>query len=293
MTNCNRIKCIFIAALTLLLITEACGVNINLPVSRIKTGPTQTADIQVPLPEESVTGVALNLEFAIGDLKLAPGASEYLAAGTATFNVADFEPKIETSGSSYTVRQGNFKVEGIPTIKDDIQNEWNLLLANIPMNLNIKAGAYTGAFELGGLSLETLTISDGGADLTGAFSKPNNVVMSSFIYASGASRTELRGLGNANFEQMAFNVGAGDHTLSFDGELQRDASVMVDSGLSTLNIIVPKGVNANVIFADGLSTVTAFGGWEMNGDIYTLTGSGPTITITVKMGVGTVNLKTE
>jgi hypothetical protein len=293
MTNCNRINCIIITALTLSLITIACGLNINLPVSRIKTGPTQTLDIQLPLPEESTSGVVLNLEFPVGELKLSPGASGYLATGTATFNVADFEPKIETSGSAYTVRQGNFKVEGIPNIKDDIQNEWNLLLANTPMTLNIKAGAYTGVFELGGLSLETLAISDGGADLSGSFSKPNNVVMSSLTYSSGASRTELRGLANANFERMDFNVGAGDHTLSFDGELQRDASVMIDSGVSSLNIIVPKGVNANVVFADGLSTVTAFGGWEMNGDIYTLTGSGPNITITVRMGVGTVNLRTE
>ena len=161
------------------------------------------------------------------------------------------------------------------------------------MSLNIKAGAYDGSFELGGLSLEKLAISEGGSDVTGAFSAPNNVEMSSFTYSTGGSRMELKGLANANFEQMTFTSGAGDYTLSFDGDLQRDASVTIESGVSTVNIIVPEGVNAQVTFEGGLTTVNAGGGWAQNGSVYTLSGSGPTITITVKMGVGTLNLKTE
>jgi hypothetical protein len=52
---------------------------------------------------------------------------------------------------------------------------------------------------------------------------------------------ELKGLANANFEQMSFTSGAGDYTLSFNGDLQRDASVTIDSGFGTVNIIVPEG----------------------------------------------------
>jgi hypothetical protein len=293
MNNLCRINCLFIAALVLALVTMACGANINLPFTRIKTGPTQTVEIQVPLPVESSNSAELTLEIAAGELKLAPGASDYLASGTATFNAVEFKPIIDTSGSSYTLRQGDMRLEGIPNFPDDFQNEWDLQLANIPMSLNIKAGAYLGNAELGGLSIEKLSISDGGADFTGIFSEPNNVVMTSFSYTTGASRAELKGLANANFEQMSFKAGAGDYTLSFDGDLQRDAIVTIDSGVSVVNIIVPKGVNANVTFVDGLSTVTAFGGWEVNGDIYTLAGSGPTLTFTVKMGVGTINLTTE
>jgi len=292
----NRIRsycCILAAAIVLALITTACGANIKLPVTQIKTGPTQTVAIQVPMPEELATGVELNLEFLAGELKLAPGASGYLASGTATFNAADFEPKVEAAETSYTLRQGDLKIEGIPNFQDDVKNEWDLQIANTPMSLNIEAGAYKGSFELGGLSLEKLAISEGGSDLTGTFSEQNQVEMSSFTISTGGSKIELKGLANANFEQMTFKSGAGDYTLSFDGNLQRDASVMIDSGISTVNIIVPAGVNAQVTFDGGLSTVNAEGGWEQNGDIYTISGSGPTITITVKMGVGTLNLKTE
>ena len=289
----SKRNCILAAALVLALVTMACGANINLPVTQIKTGPTQTVDIQVPMPEEPSTVVELNLEFLAGELKMAPRASGYLASGTAIFNAADLEPKVEASGSSYTLRSGNLKIEGIPNFQDDIKNEWDLQLANTPMSLNIKAGAYNGSFELGGLSLEKLAISEGGSDLTGTFSEPNHVEMSSFTFSTGGSSVELKGLANANFAQMTFNSGAGDYTLSFDGDLQRNASVTIDAGVGTVNIIVPQGVNAQLTFDGGLSTVNTNGGWAQNGNLYTLSGSGPTITITVKMGAGTLNLETE
>ena len=284
---------IFAAAAVLALVTLACGFNINLPTTRIKTGQVQTLDIRIPLPADSSTGAELNLEFMAGEMKLAPGAGDTLASGTATFNVAEFEPKVEGSGPSYTLRQPDFKIEGIPNFSNDVRNEWDLQLANTPMSLNIKAGAYKGTFELGDLSLEKLAISDGAAEVTAAFTKPNRVEMSSFTYSTGTSRVSLKGLANANFQQMTFTSGAGDYTLSFDGDLQRDAAVTVESGAGTVNIIVPEGANAQVTFDSGLSKVTTAGSWAQDGKLYTLSGSGPTITITVKMGAGTLNLKTE
>ena len=146
--------CIFTAVIVLALILTACSANIELPLTQIETGPIQTVDIRVPLPEEPPAGVELNLEFMAGDLKLSPGASEYLACGRATFNAVDFEPKVEADGSSYTLRQGDLKIEGFPDFQDDLENEWDLKLANIPMSLNIKAVAYNGRLELVGLSLQ-------------------------------------------------------------------------------------------------------------------------------------------
>jgi hypothetical protein len=287
----NTRKHILAAALVMALVSLSCG--ISLPVTQIKTGPTQTVDIQVPLPEEPSSGVELNLEFVAGELKLSPGATGYLASGKATFNVPDFEPIVEGSGSPYTLRSGDLDIKGIPNVQGDLINEWDVQLANTPMSLHIQAGAYNGSFELGGLSLEKLSISEGGSDVTGKFSTPNNVEMSSFTYSTGASSAELKGLANANFERMIFTSGAGDYTLSFDGDLQRDASVQIDAGVSTVNIIIPEGINAQVTFDGGLSTVNMDSGWSQSGTVYTFSGSGPTITIAVKMGVGTLNLKTE
>lgn len=290
MNNRNRLLA---AALVLALVTMACGVNINLPVTQVKTGPTVTDDIQIAVPQGSTSTVDFTLEFGAGEMKLAPGAEGSLAAGTATYNVPDFKPEVETGENSVKLSQGDLNINGIPNFRGDTKNEWDLQLANTPMNLNIKAGAYSGTFELGGLSLENVEISDGASDVTASFSEPNNVEMSSFTYSTGASDVELKGLANANASDVTFTSGAGTYTLSFDGELQRDVNVKIESGVSTITIIVPEGVNAKVTFDGSLSSIDTAGGWDQNGDVYTLSGSGPTITITVTMGAGTLNLKTE
>ena len=54
----------------------------------------------------------------------------------------------------------------------------------------------------------------------------------------------MTGLANANFSTMIFSSGAGDYTLDFSGDLQRDATVTITTGLSNLKLVVPKGVAA-------------------------------------------------
>lgn len=289
----KREICLGTCLAALALVSLACGFDVQLPVTRIETGPTQTVDIRLPLPEDPAGGVQLILEFAGGELTLAPGASDSLARGTATYNVPEFAPETSTDGDTYTLRSGDMEIEAIPVFTDEVTNRWELELADTPISLVIRAGGYTGNFELGGLSLKELSISDGGASVKGAFSEPNNIEMSSFTYSTGASSAELSGLANANFTRMQFTAGAGDYTLRFDGILQRDASVTIESGVGTLSIIVPQGTNTSLSSDSGLTSIQIAGEWAQNGNVYTLSGSGPTLTFLVKMGVGTLNLETE
>jgi hypothetical protein len=279
------------AVLILSLITSSCSAVV--PVTKIETGPTQTAAIQVPLPENSTGSIELDLEFLTGKLKLSPGAAGDLVTGMAAYNAVDLAPKLAASGLTSRLSTGDQEIEGIPKFEDELVNEWDLKLADTPMSLKIHTGPYTGTFELGGLSLERLEISEIGSDLTAAFSQPNHVPMSAFVLNTGGSNMTLTGLANANFEQMSLESGAGTYTLSFDGELQREAGVDIDTGLSTLTLIVPAGTNARVIYDGGLSSVTTVGDWRQEGQVYTLAGSGPLLDIKIKMGLGSLNLKAE
>jgi len=121
----------------------------------------------------------------------------------------------------------------------------------------------------------------------GRFSEPNNDEMSSFTYNTEAGCMELKCLANANFAQMTFTSGVGDYTLSFDGDLPRDANVTIESSLSTVNIIAPEGVDARVTIDGSPTTVNIVSGWKQNGNIYAHSRSDPTIDITVKMETGT------
>jgi hypothetical protein len=273
--------------LVVAVVTMACGITI--PV-QVKTGPTETTSIQVPLSPGDKT-YTVELSFGAGNFTLKPGAEGAVVSGTATYNVADFKPKVTINKNVSHVEQGNLQLGGIPNFKNNIRNDWVLQLANIPLRLTVSGGAYTGRYELGGLSLENLSISDGAADVDLSFSSPNQVDMDSFSYTTGASSVKLTGLANARFAEMNFRSGAGDYKLDFSGDLRSDSNVTIESGLSNVTIVVPVGVSARVTFEGGLTNVSVKGAWKQNGDVYTQSGSGPTLTFVVKMGAGNLNLE--
>ena len=288
----NR-RMILLAVTAIALATLACSININLPNQDIKTGPTQIENIAVPLLSDQQTVADVTLNYGAGTFTLQPGATTDLISGTVKYNVADFKPVITINGSDISVEQGNLKFTGIPTINSNIVNDWNLSLASVPMNLTIKAGAYQGKYELGGLSLQSLNVTDGAAKVDLSFSKLNLVKMSSLEYTTGASEVTLTGLSNTNTSDLTFRSGAGNYTLDFSGDLRSNMTVNIQSGVSQVTVVVPVGMNAQVITQTGLMAVSASGGWVQNGNTYTLSGSGNTITINVEMGAGNLRLQTN
>lgn len=270
--------------------TMACGITFNLPVTQVKTGQTQTDTINVPLPQNSSAISNVKMGFGAGEFSLAPGAQNALISGTVTYNVADFKPKVSIDGNNVDMEQGNLNIQGIPNFSENIKNQWNLSLGNAPINLQISAGAYNGNYELGGLSLQDLEISDGASNVNLSFSKPNLIPMDTFRYQTGASSIKMTGLANANFNNLIFRCGAGSYQLDFSGELKRDATVTIESGISNIVLIIPQGVSAKVTFEGGLSSVNTSSSWTKNGNTYIQTGSGPTIRVDVKMGAGNLDL---
>ena len=282
---------IFSVSLVLAFTVMACGFTFNLPVHKISTGPSQTEQIEVMPPDVSV--VELTLAFSAGDLEINPGAGSTLVSGTATFNLDEFKPEVTVDGEKVRIESGDLELNGIPNFSGDIKNEWDLVLGNTPMNLVINAGAYQGRLEMGELSLKSLEVNDGAADVQLEFSEPNQVEMDSFRYTTGASTVKLAGLSNANFTSMIIRSGAGEYTLDFSGDLRRDAVVTLESGISQVTIIVPKGTNAILLFNGGLTNIDYSGDWNKSGSQYLHTGSGPTITINVDMGAGELDLRTS
>lgn len=284
-------KPILAVILVLALVTLACGINIDLPRTDVKTGTTQTKDIRVPEFDNPQTIADVELSFAGGELNLGSGAQGALIDGVATYNVADFEPEVDVSGNNVHVSQGDLEITGIPNFNERVVNRWELQLSDAPMNLTIKAGAYDGEYQLGGLALHSLKISDGAARVDLSFTEQNPVSMDTFQYTTGASDVTLDGLAYANFKDMLFRSGAGSYQLDFSGGLLQDATVEIESGISRITLIVPSDTNAEVQFQGGLTDVRTTGVWLVSGDTYSLNGSGPKLTIIVKMGAGSLELR--
>ena len=289
----NR-RMIFLAITAIALASLACSININLPSTEVKTGPTQTETISVPLLSNKETIADVTIQFGAGNLALQPasGVPTDLINGTAKYNVVDLKPVVTVNNSTITIEQGNLKLTGIPITNSKVVNDWSLSLANAPMNLTVKAGAYQGQYELGGLSIQNLNVTDGASKVDLNFTNPNQVQMTSLQYTTGASEVTLKGLANSCATDITFRGGAGNYTLEFSGKLQSNMNVSVEAGVSQVTIIVPMGVNAQVITETGLMTVSTSGGWQQQGSNYSLSGSGNTITINVKMGAGNLKLET-
>jgi hypothetical protein len=66
--------------------------------------------------------------------------------------------------------------------------------------------------------------------------------------------------------------------------------VSVDTGFSSVKIIVPSGVSAQVSFEGGFSNVDLRGNWERSGSEYVNPGDGPQITVTIQAGAGNLEL---
>jgi hypothetical protein len=282
---------IWIVITVLLSASLAC--SINLPdVPRLKTGPTETLTINEAAPADgTVPTVILNM--GAGRLDLS-GGSESLLSGEIQYNVAEWKPSVTNAAGLVTVTQGDSGDNvGIPESGAQVVNEWILQLGNAPMKVTVNAGAYDGVLDLSGVPLQSLSINDGASKAEVRFDSLNPEVMESLTYKTGASTVKLTGLANANFETLDFAGGAGDYMLDFSGVLQRDATVKVVSGVSNVRIVVPAGMTANVDVSGAVSNVNTEGTWTVNDKHYEVTGSGPTLTITVEMGVGNLTLVSE
>ena len=272
---------IILAILVLALASLACGFSIDLP-ARQKAGPEVKESIMVADPKSDET--RLTLSFGAGKLTLSPGPQgENLVDGTAIYNVDDLKPQIQKDGNSVEIRQGDF--HSLPPF-DDMKNEWDLKLSDTPLDLTVQAGAYDGTLELGGLALKSLTVRDGASHVDISFDELNQTEMSLLRYETGASDVKLTGLANANFSTLSFSGGAGNYTLDFSGELQRDAVVEIEAGLGNVSLVIPEEMDAIVTVEGAALNVNHSSGWSQNGQEYTQNGSGPTLTVVVKMSAG-------
>jgi len=271
----------FLAILTLA--SLACGFSFDIP-SVPTAGPAVTDQISVTVPESDET--RLKISFGAGELTLSPGAEAVLVEGTATYSIPSLKPDIKIQGSTVEIKQGDLKSLNV----NDFKNEWDFKLGETPMDLEINAGAYQGRYEFGGLALANLTIKDGASDVKVSFSAPNLTEMSVLRYETGASSVDLTGLANANFATLIFNGGAGDYSLDFSGDLQQDATARIETGFGDLNLVIPEGVDARVTVEGGPVNVNHSSGWAQSNQTYTQSGSGPTLTILIKMGAGNVTI---
>ncbi|MCJ7695791.1 MAG: toast rack family protein [Anaerolineaceae bacterium] len=279
-------KKIFILTLLLILVSLACSTSINIP--EMDVGETQEVNLNLPIANSSNVSL-IHIRMGGGLLDINPGASG-LIDGTITYNVADWEPKINQQSNSYDLEQEkSWRLKGIPS--DKIVNHWDLRFSEqVPLGINIEAGAYMGSLDLSGMQIQTLNITEGASESILSFNQPNSEIIDKLVYKTGASSVKFYGLANANFKTMDFTSGAGSYVFDFGGELKQDSTLNIKSAVSSIKIILPEGMKVVIDNEGSVSNVNTEGTWTIKNNTYSTMGEGFTLTIVINMAVGNIDL---
>jgi hypothetical protein len=163
-----------------------------------------------------------------------------------------------------------------------------------PYMLTIETGASDTAFELGGLPLTRLIVKLGAGKNVMRFSEPNPWAMSVCDLDAGAGSMEIYSLANANFADMTLDGGAAAFTCDFGGTLQRDAYARISTGLSAVDLSVPRATAARIISEAVLGQLEARGGFTTReGGYWTdaaLADGTPVLTIHANVALGSLRL---
>jgi len=277
---------ILITILAVMSTMIACRFNLGLP--RMEIGETKEENVILPIIDPTKPS-PLHIRMGAGNLNFAPGAVGLLDVSI-RYNVTGWQPVFEQVQNGYEIKQEDaFKLSGIPSEK--IINNWDLKAnSDVPLEVKIEAGAYKGSYDFSGLRLQNLEITEGASDSKFAYNSPNPESMEKFTFRTGASNVAFYGLANANFSQMSFLGGAGNYVFDFSGELQKSVVVSIKSAVSSVKIVIPEGMTAQIDNHGQLKNIRSEGVWSVVDDTWTSSGSGPVLLIDLYLSLGSVTL---
>lgn len=129
-----------VALIALLLAALACSSLVNVPLTKLQTGPRESFSIDEPMPDGSpIRDAWLMMAPSSAMLMLAGGASG-LVEGEIRYNIAEWEPTLNTSNGTLRIVQDvtGSQIQGIP---EETVNEWKLNLGDEVMNVQVDCPA--------------------------------------------------------------------------------------------------------------------------------------------------------
>lgn len=285
----------FLVLLFILFGSLACSVMPNLPRIEVHVPTIEVGELKhkrETIKPDDVDHVTVKIVFGAGELELEAGNPDVLFSGDFSYNVSQWEPKVEYEDGLLTVQQGETGDNlGVPT--GNTRNEWELeFTPQVPLAMEINIGAGRGDLDLTGLQLTELEVKSGAGDFDLRFNEANQAVLETFALETGASRVEVRGIGNASPRRMTVQGGVGDISLDFTGEWVRSAEIDITAGVGSITLRLPDNVGVKVE-TEGLSNVNV-SGFHSRDNGYVNDAFGKTeveLLVHITAGVGTINLR--
>lgn len=212
------------------------------------TSPVAAQDWRTISGHRQVAGeqqLKVEVEFGAGQLQVEPGDAGVLYRTSLRYDAEIFRPVHEYSPGALRIGVSSLG----DRIRRDLREGGRLALAltpDLPLDVNFRFGAAEARIELGGLRLRRVDIETGATDSRIGFSKPNPIRMEKLGIEAGATKLQVRGLGNANIESLAVKGGVGEITLDFTGRWNGDTNASIDLGLGKVLLRIPRGLGVKV-----------------------------------------------
>lgn len=168
-------------------------------------------------------------------------------------------------------------------------------LANsVPVSLTMNFGVCDADVDLGGMQISNATFETGVCDFNLNFSSPNQIDCEDLQIKTGVSSVTVDKLANARARNVEFSGGLGSVKIDFGGKLQRDCSVVVKTGLGSVEISIPSGTNTVITAPSSfLNSVDVSGFYAQgNGEYRSSAKTGPQLRLNIDSGLGSVTVRT-
>lgn len=252
---------------------------------------TNVTDINISFPEAE----GLHLRLAVGACRIhvVPGDGDQWVTGTYEDPSNAIPLRIVQEGNTVKITQEFDWPETWGSVNRPPTFDLELGKGR-PYRLTLEGGASESEIDLGGLPLRGLTVKYGAGKQEFDFSAPNPEAMEQITFSAGAAGIELEHLANANFSHMKLDGGAATFELGFEGSLQRDADVTINTGMASVELAVPAATAAKISAETVLGDLDVGDGWMKKEGAFwnqaALDGSTPVLTVSAQVVMGAVRL---
>jgi hypothetical protein len=239
----------------------------------------------------------LHLRIVLGACRFEARLSEVegWVAGICHDPTGERAPRVLYEGGTVRITEAKPFWERIPAVFAGVPRYQLELGKEHPFALTIETGASEFDLDLGGVPLKALTVTQGAGRFELDFSAPNVERMSLLEVSSGAAGIELENLANANFSRMHLSGEAAGYELDFGGVLKWDAEVVIETGLSGVEIAVPGSTAAKIVAETTLGSIDADDEFkEREGAFLTeagMAGKKPLLTIHAGVRMGALQIR--
>ncbi len=242
----------------------------------------------------------VEVQYGAGRFRLTPGTQDELYRMEMRYDEDRFTPLREFDGDAGTLRLGLRSRDGtgIRVSLGDRRRGGQVpsmelaLSPDIPLSLNLELGAVDADVELGGLALKRIHYATGASETHLHFSRQNPLACDELSMEAGAAEFDAAELANANCSRVTFRGGVGEVTLDFGGTWRRSMTALVEVGIGSLNLKLPRDVGVSVRLNRFLASFDA-AGFEKRGNVYysaNFNGARYRLTMDVNASIGGVDV---